>query len=86
MCAIVQADSDGRSSRPAVAGRVGHAGAEFNADTTADPLATGDFLDRRAACGASLGRARSGFVAGLKLAGPRGFAKTNANGGGATAD
>ncbi|MGB6177315.1 MAG: hypothetical protein WBF43_13500 [Methylocella sp.] len=86
LCAIVQADSDGRSSRTAVAGRVRHAGAEFDADMTVNPLATGGFLDRRAACGASLGRARSGRVAGLNLVRPRGFAKAKASSGGATAD
>jgi hypothetical protein len=85
-CAIVQADRDGRSYWPAVARRVRHTGAEFDADMTVNPLATGGFLDRRAACGASLGCARSGPVAGLKLVRPRGFAKANANGGGATAD
>src|SRR5437016_12558420 len=69
LCAIIQADSDGRSSRPAVAGRVRHPGAKFDADMTVNPLATGSFLDRRAACGASLSRARRGLVAGLKLAG-----------------
>ncbi|MGH6830251.1 MAG: hypothetical protein ACREDG_03765 [Methylocella sp.] len=53
---------------------------------TVNPLATGDFLDRRATYGASLRRARSGLVAGLKLVGRRGFAKAKANGGGATAD
>ncbi|MGH6793616.1 MAG: hypothetical protein ACREDH_00050 [Methylocella sp.] len=51
---------------------------------TVNPLATGGLLDRRAACGASLGRGRSGLVAGLKLGGPRGFAKAKANSGGAT--
>jgi hypothetical protein len=85
LCTIVQADSDGRSSRPAVAGRVRHARAEFDADMTVNPLATGDFRDRRDAR-ASLSRRRSGLVAGLKLVGPRGFAKAKANGGGATAD
>ncbi|MGA7385402.1 MAG: hypothetical protein WBW81_12130 [Methylocella sp.] len=53
---------------------------------TVNPLATGGFRDRRGACGASFRRARSGLVAGLKLAGARGFAKGKANGGGATAD
>jgi len=86
LCAVVQADSDGRSHRPAIAGCVRHTGAEFDADMTVNPLATGGFLDRRAAWGASLSRARSGLVAGLKLAGPRGFAKAKANSGGATAD
>ena len=52
---------------------------------TVNPLATGGFFDRRAACGASLSRARSGLVAGLNLVGPRGFAKAKANSGGATA-
>jgi hypothetical protein len=84
--AIAHADCDGRSSRPAVAGRVRDAGAEFDADTAADPLANGGFLDRRAACGASLGRARRGLVTGLKLVGPRRFSRPKANSGGATAD
>jgi len=84
-CAIVQADSDGRRDRPAVAGRIRHAGPEFDADMTVNPLATGGFLARRDAR-ASLGRARSGLVAGLKLVGPSGFAKAKANSGGATAD
>jgi hypothetical protein len=53
---------------------------------TANPLATGGFLDRRAACRASLCRARSGPVAGLQVAGLRGFARAKANSGGATAD
>jgi hypothetical protein len=86
LCTIVQPDSDGRSHRPAIAGRVRHAGTEFDADMTANPLATGGFLDRRTACGASLRRARSGLVAGLKLVGPRRFAKAKANSGDATAD
>jgi hypothetical protein len=82
---VVQADCDGRSSRPAVSGRVRHAGAGFDADMTADQFATGGFRATRGACGASLSRARSGLVAGLKLVGPRGFAKAKANSGGATA-
>jgi hypothetical protein len=86
LCAIVQADSDRRSPRPCVAGRIRHTRAEFDADMTANPLTTGGFLDRRAACGASLSRARSGLVVGLALVGPRGFAKAKANSGGATAD
>ncbi|MGH6846591.1 MAG: hypothetical protein ACREC0_03865 [Methylocella sp.] len=53
---------------------------------TVNPLATGSCLDRRSSRGASLGRARSGLVAGSQLAGPRGFAKAKANSGGATAD
>jgi hypothetical protein len=53
---------------------------------TVNPLATGGFLDRRAVCGASLRRTRSGLVAGLKLVGPRGFGKAKASSGGATAD
>jgi hypothetical protein len=53
---------------------------------TVNPIATGGFLDRCAACGASLRRARSGRVAGLKLVGSRGFAKAKASSGGATAD
>jgi hypothetical protein len=85
-CAVVHADSDGRSHRPAIAGRFRQAGAEFDADMTVNPLATGGFLDRCAACGASLGRARNGLVAGLKLVGSRGFAKAKASSGGATAD
>jgi hypothetical protein len=52
---------------------------------TVNPLATGGFRDRHGR-GASLRRARSGLVARLKLAGPRGFAKAKANGGGATAN
>jgi hypothetical protein len=52
---------------------------------TVNPLATGGFRDRRDAR-ASLSRARSGLVAGLKLVRPRGFAKAKANSGGATAD
>ncbi|MGH6813987.1 MAG: hypothetical protein ACREDM_17165, partial [Methylocella sp.] len=87
--ALVQADSDGRRARPTVAGRVRHAGAEFDADMTVNALATGGFLDRRDSRlkrAASLGRARCGLVAGLKLVGPRGFARAKANSGGATAD
>jgi hypothetical protein len=84
--AVVHADSDGRSHRPAIAGRVRQAGAEFDANMTVNPIATGGFLDRCAACGASLRRARSGRVAGLKLVGSRGFAKAKASSGGATAD
>jgi hypothetical protein len=53
---------------------------------TVNPLATGGFLDRRAVCGASLRRARSSPVAGLKLVGPRRFAKAKARSGGATAN
>jgi hypothetical protein len=52
-----------------------------------DPFATGGILGRRDACmkrGAMLISARHCLIAGLKLAGPRGFAKTKANGGGAT--
>jgi hypothetical protein len=82
--ALVHADGHGRSPGPAVSGRVRQAGAEFDAKMTADPLASGGFRDRRA-CGASFGRARRGLVAGLQLAGPRGFAKAKANSGGATA-
>jgi hypothetical protein len=52
----------------------------------ADPLVTGGFLDRRAAGGASIRRARSGLVAGLHIVGPREFAGAKANSGGATAD
>ena len=85
LCSIVQADRDGRSSRRAVAGRVRHTGAGPDADMTADQFAPGGFRATRGACGASLSHARSGLVAGLKLAGPRGFAKAKANGGGATA-
>lgn len=87
--ALVQADSNGRRHRPAVAGRVRHAGAEFDADMTADPLATGSFRYRRNARlkhGASLILARRRLVAGLKLASSRGFAKSKANSGGATDD
>jgi hypothetical protein len=85
LCALVQADSDRRSPRPVVAGRVRHTGAEFDADMTVNPLATGGFRDRRDAR-ASLSRARSGLVAGLNLVGPRGFVRAKANSGGATAD
>ncbi|MGH6848336.1 MAG: hypothetical protein ACREC0_13125 [Methylocella sp.] len=53
---------------------------------TVNPLATGGFLDRRSARGASLGRARNCFVAGLKLAGPQVSAKVKANSGGATVE
>ncbi len=84
--ATVQPDSDGRSNRPAIAGRVRQAGAEFDADMTADPLATGGLLDRHAARGASQRRARRGLVAGLKLVGSRGFSRAKANSGGATTD
>ncbi len=85
LCAVVQADSDGRSPAPAVAGRVRDAGAEFDADMAADPLATGGLLDRPDAR-ASLIRVRNCQIAGLKLAGPCGVAKAKANSGGATAD
>lgn len=88
-CSLVQADSDGRRPRPTVAGCVRHTRAEFDAEMTADPFATGSFLDRRNARlkrGASLRCARRGLITGLKLAGPRGFAKAKANSGGATGD
>jgi len=85
LCAIIQADSDGRSSRPAVAGRVRHARAEFDAEMTVNPLAAGDFRDRRDARGASLARTRSSLIAGSKLVGPR-RTRAEANSRGATAD
>ncbi|HEX3496958.1 MAG TPA: hypothetical protein VHT02_07270 [Methylocella sp.] len=53
---------------------------------TINPLAAGDFRDRRDARGASLTRTRSGLVAGSKLVGPRRFTRAKANSRGATAD
>lgn len=86
LCALVKPHRDGRSRGPTVAGLVRYAGAELDADMATDPFATGGFRGPRAAFGASLVRARSGLAARLKLVRPRGFAKANANSGGATAD
>lgn len=85
-CAIVHADRNGRSPRPAGGGHVRYAGADFNADMAADPLASSGLRGRGDFPGASRMRVRNYLIAGMKIASPRGFAKPKANSGGTTAD
>ncbi len=84
--AVIQTNSDGRSPRLAVAGRIWQTRTHADTDMAADPLTTGGILGRGARlmpC-ASLIPASDCLIAGLKFVGPRGFAQAKAYGGGAT--